>query len=233
MKKTIAALLALALLFSLAACSTPTESQQPNATTAPTKPTEPLPEIYNRKSYTGTAEDMIAHRSDVVATFGDAKLTNGLLQMYYWMDVYNFLNSYRSDLLNSSSLHGNSGHFQQHLSQLLATIEQAEQAGKQECPTGNRSNDLVQLSCVTGNSSGVACHIADRAVAFGVEVSAEAVVSRNGSAVIAGVAGQEANAGNDQRNAQNNTHDRSDSVQILHNILPLKISGSPVDIFII
>jgi predicted small lipoprotein YifL len=98
MKKTIAALLALALLFSLAACSTPTESQQPNATTAPTKPTEPLPEIYNRKSYTGTAEDMIAHRSDVVATFGDAKLTNGLLQMYYWMDVYNFLNSYSSSL---------------------------------------------------------------------------------------------------------------------------------------
>lgn len=98
MKKTIAALLALVLLFSLAACSTPTESQQPNATTAPTKPTEPLPEIYNRKSYTGTAEDMIAHRSDVVATFGDAKLTNGLLQMYYWMDVYNFLNSYSSSL---------------------------------------------------------------------------------------------------------------------------------------
>ena len=30
----------------------------------------------------------------VVATFGDQKLTNGELQAYYWMSVYDFLNQY-------------------------------------------------------------------------------------------------------------------------------------------
>ncbi len=33
-------------------------------------------------------------RDDVVATLGDAQLTNAQLQVYYWMEVYNFLNEY-------------------------------------------------------------------------------------------------------------------------------------------
>jgi len=45
-------------------------------------------------SYTVSDDAVIAAMDTVVATVGDAKLTNGELQVYYWMQVRSFLGSY-------------------------------------------------------------------------------------------------------------------------------------------
>ena len=47
-------------------------------------------------SYTAADEDVLAARDTVVARIGDYTLTNGQLQVAYWMEVQNFLNSYGS-----------------------------------------------------------------------------------------------------------------------------------------
>lgn len=100
MRKLIALLLALVMALSMAACSE--EAAKPTTpTTDPTSATKDpatLDELYWRDTYTGSAEDVIAARNTVVATLGSAELTNGMLQIYYWMDVYDFLNTYSSYL---------------------------------------------------------------------------------------------------------------------------------------
>ena len=45
-------------------------------------------------TYTVTDEEVIAAADTVVATLGDHTLTNSQLQVYYWMEVQNFLNTY-------------------------------------------------------------------------------------------------------------------------------------------
>lgn len=47
-------------------------------------------------TYTASDEEVIAAADTVVATMGGHTLTNGQLQVYYWMEVQNFLNSYGS-----------------------------------------------------------------------------------------------------------------------------------------
>ena len=47
-------------------------------------------------TYTGSDEDVLAAADTVVATLGDAQLTLADLQVYYWSEVFNFLNSYGS-----------------------------------------------------------------------------------------------------------------------------------------
>lgn len=47
-------------------------------------------------SYTVTDEEAAANKDIVVATIGDRQLTNSQLQVYYWMEVQGFLNSYGS-----------------------------------------------------------------------------------------------------------------------------------------
>lgn len=47
-------------------------------------------------SYTASDEEVLAARDTVVARVGDYTLTNGQLQVAYWMEVQNFLNSYGS-----------------------------------------------------------------------------------------------------------------------------------------
>ena len=46
-----------------------------------------------KDSYTVEDKKVLKKRDDVVATMGDAKLTNAQLQIYYWSEVYNFLDS--------------------------------------------------------------------------------------------------------------------------------------------
>lgn len=97
MKKILSLVLALMLLLTATACTQ--QSANPNGGSDPTTPTKDpatLDKLYQIKSYSGTAEAVAAARDTVIATLGDAQLTNGLFQMYFWMDVYDFLNNYGS-----------------------------------------------------------------------------------------------------------------------------------------
>lgn len=49
---------------------------------------------FYKDSYTVSAKKAAKWREKVVAQVGDEKLTNGELQAYYWMNVYDFLNNY-------------------------------------------------------------------------------------------------------------------------------------------
>ena len=47
-------------------------------------------------TYTASDEEVAANMATVVATAGDYELTNGQLQVYYWLEVQNFLSGYGS-----------------------------------------------------------------------------------------------------------------------------------------
>ena len=104
MNRMIALILAAVTALSLTACgqksptNTPTTPTNPTSPTSPTNPSEPVQdaEIYKIDSYTGTAENVIASRDTVVATLGDIELTNSTLQLYYWLDVYDFISNYNA-----------------------------------------------------------------------------------------------------------------------------------------
>lgn len=74
------------------------------ATAAPTEVVETVPatippdgnpdDVTCKGTYTVADEEAAAAADTVVATIGDAQLTNGQLQVYYWMEVYNFLQEY-------------------------------------------------------------------------------------------------------------------------------------------
>lgn len=50
--------------------------------------------VYRKASYSVSDKKAIRKRDNVVARVGDSELTNGLLQIYYWMDVYEYLDDY-------------------------------------------------------------------------------------------------------------------------------------------
>ncbi len=51
-------------------------------------------DLYYKNSYTVSDKKAANKRDEVVATMGDATLTNGQLQIYYWMQVYDFIANY-------------------------------------------------------------------------------------------------------------------------------------------
>ncbi len=57
------------------------------------KDTDPMPTNAEQQVITPSDEELKAANSTVVATIGEQKLTNGQLQVYYWLTLYNFLNS--------------------------------------------------------------------------------------------------------------------------------------------
>ncbi len=62
-----------------------------------TTPTDGNPgDVSCKGTYTVEDAALLAAKDTVVATMGDAKLTNGQLQVYYWMNVSDFLNYYGS-----------------------------------------------------------------------------------------------------------------------------------------
>ena len=68
-----------------------------NPTVAMTVPADGNPDDVTCKgSYSIAAEEIKKLGDKVVATMGDAELTNSELQVYYWMQVYDFLNQYGS-----------------------------------------------------------------------------------------------------------------------------------------
>lgn len=50
--------------------------------------------VYRKASYSVSDEKAEKKSDDVVARIGDTELTNGLLQIFYWMDVYDYLEDY-------------------------------------------------------------------------------------------------------------------------------------------
>lgn len=59
-----------------------------------------LPEndLYYKDNYTVTDEQMLSRGDKVVATTGSSKLTNSQLQVFYWMQIYNYAGYYSVDL---------------------------------------------------------------------------------------------------------------------------------------
>ena len=77
--------------------STPAVSTPATEPVAATVPADGNPDDVTCKgSYTVTDEEMAQLGSKVVATMGDADLTNTELQVFYWMQVYDFLGQYGS-----------------------------------------------------------------------------------------------------------------------------------------
>ena len=81
------------------------EAAAPTAGTEPTldytaEYTTPADTLADDVTYLGTYtvsdEDLLAATDTVVATMGDAELTLAELQVYYWTEVFNFLNQYGS-----------------------------------------------------------------------------------------------------------------------------------------
>lgn len=107
MKKLTALLLIAALLLSLAACgkdkkaddttaapsTAATDPTQPS--TQPSTPSKPVTELdaglVGKKSYSVSAADALANKSQIIATMENQGLTNGQFQLYYWMSVYDYL----------------------------------------------------------------------------------------------------------------------------------------------
>ena len=50
--------------------------------------------VYRKASYSVSDEKALQKSDQVVAKIGDTELTNGLLQIFYWMDVYEYLEDY-------------------------------------------------------------------------------------------------------------------------------------------
>lgn len=106
MKRLIALLLATVMVLSMAACGKentatpdePTKGATQDEATKPTEATPYVPEIgegvYCKTSYTVTDQELNDNRELVVATAGGRELTLGVLQIYYWMSIYGFLNQY-------------------------------------------------------------------------------------------------------------------------------------------
>lgn len=70
-------------------------AQETVATEPPTVPADGNPDDVTCKgTYTAADEAVIAARDTVVATAGEYELTVGQLQVYYWMEMRNFMSQY-------------------------------------------------------------------------------------------------------------------------------------------
>ncbi len=98
--------------------------------------------LLGNETYSVSDRKAYSKRNQVVATLGDAELTNGHLQVYYWMEVYNFLNEYGAyasyfgldytkPLDEQMSIEGN-GTWQQYFLQTALEAWQRDQSFVQE-----------------------------------------------------------------------------------------------------
>lgn len=91
----VSLLLCLAILFSLTGCSSKPDfySEEAGESIAATEPAPTVPadgnpeDVTCKGTYYVSDQDIIAAADTVVATIGDAKLTTGQLQIYYWLEV--------------------------------------------------------------------------------------------------------------------------------------------------
>lgn len=72
-----------------------TEESQPTETTEATIPADTgLNDTTCKGTYTVSDSELLEQLDTVVATAGEAELTNSQLQVYYWMQFYDFMNNY-------------------------------------------------------------------------------------------------------------------------------------------
>lgn len=91
------AAIAVVIALILGGTSGDADATDPTGEAVATIPADGNPDDVTCKgSYTVSDEEIVAAHDDVVATMGDAKLTNGELQIYYWMGFYDFLEAYGS-----------------------------------------------------------------------------------------------------------------------------------------
>lgn len=74
--------------------STPVESVPAETVPATTPADTGADNVTHKGTYTVSDEEILQLADTVVATVGDAKLTNKDLQVYYWMQVQNFFSNY-------------------------------------------------------------------------------------------------------------------------------------------
>ena len=92
--RLLCALLAVLLLAGCgAAPETPTETTEATEPAPTTPPNGNPDDVTCLGSYTVSGYDTAASRDMVVATIGDAELTNGQLQVYYWLEVATYRQS--------------------------------------------------------------------------------------------------------------------------------------------
>ena len=73
----------------------PTTQTTPQETTAPTIPEDGNPDDVTCKgTYTAEGEELTKQMDQVVATLEGEELTNGELQVFYWMQFYDFMQTY-------------------------------------------------------------------------------------------------------------------------------------------
>lgn len=73
------------------------QTEQAEQTEQPTVPADGNPDDVTCKgSYSASDEEVVANKDTVVATIGDEQLTNSELQVYYWMQIYDFMSNYGS-----------------------------------------------------------------------------------------------------------------------------------------
>ena len=72
-----------------------TEDTVPEETVPPTTPADTGEEnVTHKGTYSVTDEEIVNLKDTVIATVGDAEMTNEDLQVYYWMQVQNFFSNY-------------------------------------------------------------------------------------------------------------------------------------------
>lgn len=56
--------------------------------------------VYYKNSYTVSTNKAFRNRDEVIGTLGGTELSNGQLQIYYWMQVYDFISNYGDSAAN-------------------------------------------------------------------------------------------------------------------------------------
>ena len=110
--KIAALVLCLAMLMSMVGCDANPDATNPPAdstataaatdtvdgtdTTDGTDSTDGTESTEPAVVYTGTDEDVLAAKDQVITEVGNYKLTNQMMNIYYWNQFYNFMNTYGS-----------------------------------------------------------------------------------------------------------------------------------------
>lgn len=128
-------------------------------------------------SYTVTDEEMLAAKDTVVATMEGRELTNGQLQVYYWMEVQNFLSNYGSYAMYFGM------DYTQPLDTQMSTADEALTWQQYFLQLGLNNWQQVQSMLHMAEKTGMEASAEDQAYLDGLEAYVESIASSNGVTV--------------------------------------------------